>query len=89
MIHSPVGEADPSAVHLSWESVSPICYNSLPLSFLILVFQKYNVHKYKGLCQIHGDVIIAVLVYTQILKQQNQLFSSEARMTISSWWSER
>lgn len=36
MTHSPIRETDPRVGHFSWESISPICYGSLPLSFLIL-----------------------------------------------------
>lgn len=36
MTHSPIRKTDPRVGHFSWESISPICYGSLPLSFLIL-----------------------------------------------------
>lgn len=62
MTHNPWWEADPSNMHLSWERVSSICYNSLPLGFLILSLQNImyiNIKdraSYKGMYQDHSRV---------------------------------
>ena len=90
MTHIPVRETDPRVGHLSSESISPIYYDSLPPSFLILGLWRNGIQIYRTVQGTWECIrIIALSVYIHIVKQENQFFSFGTRKVMSSCYNER